>query len=109
MEQWYGCSLGDAMLAGEVLEQIRTATDRLLARAGNPPEMAVFMRHESEGRLHCELKVYFSPAAVAVARAFAARPCHQPASSGLGLVAGTEAAWARLFGAFGSAIQHSAS
>ena len=109
MEQWRSCNLGDAMLAGEQLEQIRIAADRVLAQAGNPPELAVFMRHESEGRLHCALRVYFSPAAAAVAQAFAAGPCRQPAVHGLGLVAGTEAAWARLFGASGTAAQRGVS
>ena len=43
-----------------------------------PSEMAVFTRPESEGRLHCEVVAYFSPAAGEVAKAFDAIPCGRP-------------------------------
>jgi hypothetical protein len=59
--------------------------------------MAVFTRHESEGRLHCKVTAYFSPAAGEVARAFGAQPCAKPARAGLGLLAGDKLSWPVLF------------
>ena len=50
--------------------------------------MAVFTRPDVEGRLHCEVMAYFSPAASDVAKAFDAEPCEKPARMGLGLLAG---------------------
>ena len=94
---WYTCNLGDAMLAGEALEEIRAAFASRANRAEAAADMAVFIRHESEGRLHCEVHVYFSPAAVDVAAAFDARACTKPSAQGLGLLAGSEAAHETLF------------
>ena len=65
--------------------------------AGKPPDMAVFVRSESEGRLHCEVIAYFSPAAADVAKAFDAQPCPKPLRAGLGLLAGDEGSWSALF------------
>jgi len=59
--------------------------------------MAVFTRSESEGRLHCEVIAYFSPAAVNLAKAFEAQPCAKPLRAGLGLLAGDERSWSVLF------------
>jgi hypothetical protein len=65
--------------------------------AGDPPEMAIFTRPESEGRLHCEVIAYFSPAAQEIAKAFDAEPCEKPTRSGLDLLAGGEESWSVLF------------
>ena len=65
--------------------------------AGKPSSMAVFTRAESEGRLHCEVIAYFSPAAQEVAYAFDAQPCEKPAREGLGLLSGDPHCWAVLF------------
>lgn len=70
---------------------------RAFTAAGSPPEMAVFTRAESEGRLHCEIIAYFSPAAWEVAESFDAEPCEKPARPGLGLLAGSEESWSVLF------------
>jgi len=70
---------------------------RVFSAAGNPPEMAVFTRPESEGRLHCEVIAYFSRAAWEVAKTFDAEPCQKPERPGLGLLAGREEAWSILF------------
>jgi hypothetical protein len=59
--------------------------------------MAVFTRHESEGRLHCEVMAYFSPSASEAAEAFDGQPCAKPARAGLGLLAGDEESWSLLF------------
>jgi hypothetical protein len=80
MTCWYTKNLGDAMLAGVELDTIE-ALARELALAD-----AVFTRHEAEGRLHCELVVYFAPAAAQLAEAVAARPCRPPATAGLSVL-----------------------
>jgi hypothetical protein len=97
MSSWYSVSLGDGMLAPMTTSQIEEAFLPLFTTAGRPPEMAVFTRPESEGRLHCEVITYFSPAARDVAVAFDAEPCAKPARTGLGLLAGDERAWSVLF------------
>jgi hypothetical protein len=95
MNNWYSLSLGDGMTAAT--GEIENAFSPLYAAAGKPPEMAVFTRPESEGRLHCEVIAYFSPAAAAVATAFDAEPCPKPVRTGLGLLAGDERSWSVLF------------
>jgi len=77
--------------------EIEEAFVDALAAAGSPLEMAVFTRPESEGRLHCEVMAYFSPAAREVAEAFDAEPCGKPARAGLGLLVGMEECWSVLF------------
>ncbi len=91
MTSWYCKDLGDAMLADPELERIRALARAAHARAGDDA-FAVFARHESEGQLHCRVRVYFSPAAAGLARAEDAAPCARPALNGLDLLAGTPAA-----------------
>lgn len=97
MRNWFSKNLGDAMLADEPLERLKETFLSLHANAGKPDEMAVFIRHESEGRLHCELKAYFSPASIELAQAFDAEPCEKPSANGLSLLAGSEDSWLLLF------------
>ena len=97
METWYSLSLGDGMTAGMPTAEIEQAFTQLFTAAGSPPEMAVFTRPESEGRLHCEIIAYFSPAVQDLAKRFDAEPCEKPERAGLGLLAGEEAAWLALF------------
>lgn len=97
MDTWYSKELGDGMMAAIPSDEIETAFWRLFDAAGKPPAMAVFTRHKSEGRLHCEVTAYFSPAAGEVARAFGAQPCEKPARVGLGLLAGDKLSWLVLF------------
>ena len=94
---WHSKNFGDAMLAGETLDRLEALVRAEQAKAGRAGDMAVFIRHESEGRLHCEVKAYFSPAAAALARAVDAEPCGRPSAQGLSLLAGDEAAWATWF------------
>ena len=61
MRDWFSKNLGDAMLAHESLHQLEGLFSAAFASAGKTGDMAAFMRHESEGRLHCEVKVYLSP------------------------------------------------
>ena len=98
MEKWHSIGLGDGMMAVEPSEEIQVLFAQVFSKNGMPAEMAVFTRHESEGRLHCEVVAYFSPAASEVAQAFDAEPCEKPVRAGLGLLAGDESAWFRLFG-----------
>jgi hypothetical protein len=97
MNNWYSVSLGDGITAAIPSAEIEERFQRSFIAAGKLPEMAVFIRSESEGRLHCEVIAYFSPAAVEVAKAFEAQPCNKPARAGLGLLAGDVHAWSVLF------------
>jgi hypothetical protein len=97
MGGWHSKVLGDGIVAHLLSGQIQEAFRQLFTASGNPADMAVFTRHDSEGHLHCEVTAYFSPAAVEVARIFAAEPCAKPAKDGLGLLAGDQRCWAELF------------
>ncbi len=97
MSIWFTRNLGDAMLAGESLDYIKTLFLSEYEKTNRSKEMAVFVRYESEGRLHCEVKVYFSPASVIVAKAVDAIPCKKPSSDGLGLLVGSEVSRSVLF------------
>jgi hypothetical protein len=97
MEPWYSKELGDGIMASTPADEIEQAFQRLFDAAGRPLTMAVFTRLESEGRLHCEMTAYFSPAAKEVAVAVDAQPCEKPARAGLGLLAGDKLAWSVLF------------
>ena len=97
MEPWYSISLGDGMMAPAPSAEIEQLFQRSFIAAGQPPEMAVFTRSESQGRLHCEVIAYFSPAAREVAEALGAEPCEKPARAGLGLLAGDRRSWPLLF------------
>ncbi len=98
MEKWYSIGLGDGMLAIEPSEEIKELFSEAYSAKGMPPEIAVFTRYESEGRLHCEVVAYFSPAAAEIAKALDAEPCEKPVRAGLGLLVGDERAWSSLFG-----------
>ena len=97
MDSWYSKELGDAITASMPSDEIEQAFQQLFVAAGKPPYMAVFTRQESQGRLHCEVTAYFSPAAVGIAKAFGAQPCEKPELTGLGLLAGDTLAWSLLF------------
>jgi hypothetical protein len=94
---WYSVSLGDGMTSGGLAAEIEEAVVELFNQTSRPPGMAVFTRPESEGRLHCEVIAYFSPAAEEVAKRFDAEPCEKPVRAGLGLLAGNETSWSVLF------------
>lgn len=94
MSAWYIKNMGDAMLAGPGLEDIRNSVDAEIKKTVNNEQMAVFIRHESDGHLHCEVKIYFTPAAAIVASAVHATSCARPAPEGLDLLAGHPQAWA---------------
>jgi hypothetical protein len=97
MKPWYSIALGDGMMASMPSAEIEKIFQPLFESAGKPVEMAVFTRHESEGRLHCEVIAYFSPAAAEIAKIFDAEPCEKPSRAELGLLAGDKQVWSRLF------------
>ncbi|QKQ27666.1 hypothetical protein [Candidatus Reidiella endopervernicosa] len=97
MDSWFSMSLGDAMLVGPALDRLEALFLAELEKGVTAEDVALFVRHESEGRLHCEVMVYFSPAAFSVAEAVGAAPCGKPAYAGLSLLAGSEASWLVLF------------
>ena len=79
------------------MDHVRTLFLSEYGKANNSREMAVFIRHESEGRLHCDVRIYFSPASAFVADAVNASPLQKPSPEGLGLLAGSEESWSVLF------------
>ncbi|WP_293266314.1 hypothetical protein [Neptunomonas sp.] len=92
MHTWRVKNLGDAMLVDEELDHIKALFLAAYKKAGFPDDMAIYIRHEAEGRLHCEVKVYFTPAVSDLAEAVSARCCPSPAPEGLGLLVGSEMA-----------------
>ncbi|AMN46560.1 hypothetical protein ACG33_05500 [Steroidobacter denitrificans] len=80
-----------------VCAQIETRFASLHQAAGRPADMAVFKRHDFETSMHCEVTVYFSPAAEPLARAFGAKPCAKPPRTGLERLAGGAGCWQVLF------------
>jgi hypothetical protein len=97
MRPWFSKSLGDPLVAGESLSDLEARVRAAGVTAGDLGEMALFVRHESEGRLHCEVRAYFSPAAASVARAVGADPCDRPSPEGLALLVGAPDVWRTLF------------
>jgi hypothetical protein len=96
LSSWSSLSLGDAVtavMAGAALEDQSRA---MFAALGQPADFAVFRRLETAS-LHCEVTLYFSPAAAAIASRSGAHPCARPARHGLELVVGDARAWATLF------------
>jgi hypothetical protein len=90
---WHAKELGDALMAHVELGEIESA---VLAAQRDKPEksgLAVFTRHDSEGRLQCAVTAYFSPAAAALANRFHAVPCRSPARGELTLLCGDPEAW----------------
>ena len=100
MNDWFVKNLGDAMLAFDAQAKLEEVLASVRSDRGNPTDMAAFIRHESDGGLHCEVKVYLSPACVAVADEVNAKPCVKPSPEGLGMLLGSDEAWRSLFPEF---------
>ncbi len=94
---WYSLNLGDAMLAFAPLARLTDIVVSTYEGASSSDDMAAFIRHESEGRLHCEVMIYLPPSLAAVAKQVGATPCEKPSADGLGLLAGSANAWQALF------------
>lgn len=67
MCSWFTKNLGDAMLAGEALAKIEEDFLSIYGKENRPESAAIFIRHESKGHLHCEVKVYLTPEAFILA------------------------------------------
>jgi hypothetical protein len=90
MRSWFRKNLGDAALAQESLQQIKQQFLQTYADQTLEGDKALFYHHQSEGRLHCEVIVYFSPATAALAHAVAATACNKPDIPDLGLLVGDQ-------------------
>ncbi len=88
MSCWFKKNLGDAMLAWAELDQIETLFLSMYGKGSCHDKEAVFIRHESEGHLHCEVNVYLSPSLALMAEKMGADPCNRPSSDGLSLLVG---------------------
>ncbi len=97
MAAWFAKNLGDAMLAWDSLDRIETLYTSWYGRVDGHEDVAVFIRHESEGRLHCEVMAYFSPEAFLLAAALDAAPCERPSKHDLSLHVGPGDVWETLF------------
>jgi len=97
MKSWWIKNLGDAMLAYEEQQVIENLLLLACSEAGMPANMAAFIRHESEGRLHCEVKIYISPALASVVEIEGVQRCLKPLSQDLGLFVGGDKSWKVLF------------
>jgi len=92
MARWHYLNLGDATLAGAALGQIEASFASEYGDGGGPDRVGLYVRHESEGRLHCEVVVYFPPPAFRLARQLGAIACDRPSGHDLGLLVGSEGA-----------------
>lgn len=97
MENWHFLFLGDAMIAHAPSEQIREAFLPLFELSGEPSDMAIFTRTDTENRLQCEVFVYFSPATADIAKKFDAKSCERPLKKGLELLVGNPNSLSVLF------------
>lgn len=96
MHTWWQMSLGDPMLADAELDRLTHAARQARSESAQASEYALFLRHESQGHVHCELIVYFSPAAETEARAFGAQACARPAPGDISVLVGSDDAVTRL-------------
>jgi hypothetical protein len=97
MKTWFSKNLGDAMLAGDAQANIAAKFATHYHARKSSGEIAVFIRHESEGQLHCDVIAYFSEQCSDLAKTLNAVPCPTPKPDGLSLLAGSKDAWLKLF------------
>jgi hypothetical protein len=94
MTTWHTKNLGDPLLASDSLEEIKRLFSLMFGDDGysdenKHPDAVIFVRNESEGRLHCEVIVYFSPGTVNLAKSLGATACIQPSPHDLSVLAGS--------------------
>lgn len=85
MSSWFKKELGDAVMAAPDLETLKSQLAESI-RAVDDQAPAVFVHYHSPGGLHCEVTVYFSPAAAALATAINAQPCAKPVTAAMSLL-----------------------
>ena len=93
MDEWHCLNLGDALLAAEPLHNIKALYEMEFGTDTTNHGAAIFVRHDSDARLHCDVWVYLPPALNAIARTLQAKRCPRPAPSGLNLLAGSRESW----------------
>ncbi len=86
---WSTINLGDAMLAGQLLSDIERQFLDFYASSEEADDMALFIRHISEGQLHCQTHLYFSPSVAGFATQLGAVTCATPDPDDLGLLVGS--------------------
>jgi hypothetical protein len=97
LSSWFSLPLGDAVSAVVAAAAVEDQARAMFAELGEPPGFAVFRSLDTRASLHCEVTLYFSPAAAPVANRNGARPCARPPRHGLELIVGDARAWAALF------------
>lgn len=88
MAHWYRLELGDAQTGFLACQELSVRAEAAFRAADCPALWNMYSRHENEGRLHCVLCVYFSPAAADFARELGANRCAAPALATLEWCAG---------------------
>ena len=95
MNQWFSVEIGDGIQAYGPSHQIQEAWLPLFVAAGQPTNMAVFSRYDTDKNI---VTVYFSPGASALASIFKAIPCEKPKKENrLGLLVGDARSWQLFF------------
>jgi hypothetical protein len=97
VSSWRSLSLGDAVTAVVPGAAVEDEARAMFAWLGASPDFALFRRLDTRASLHCEVTLYFSPAAEPLASRKGARPCARPARAGLELIVGDASAWGVLF------------
>lgn len=95
-KRWYCRNLGDALLADPLMQELCDAFEAWQAESPQTAASGLFMRHESAGQLHCDVKLYFSPAAAEIAHTLHATPSRKPGKEGMSLLVGGMDAWSAL-------------
>lgn len=83
--KWHKLNLGDAMLADLELDRIVNLWKEEYPTS-EMKDHPLYVRHESEGRLHCELCLYFHPSSYSLASKLDASTCSEPNDTGLSLL-----------------------
>lgn len=89
MGQWYAINLGDPLWAETRLTEIKRHYAELFPPDSGLPAPDIYWRHESEGRVQCELVLYLSPASEDLARLIGAKSCPAPEGNDLSLLSAT--------------------
>ncbi|MFE8070967.1 hypothetical protein QQM79_07895 [Marinobacteraceae bacterium S3BR75-40.1] len=88
MDSWFQLHLGDGIMAQVPCQTIREAYARARLEQALPESHVIYIRHDNEGGLQCEVTVYFPPSLEKLARQFHASPCPPPHKVGLEILAG---------------------
>ena len=78
MSMWFKKQLGDAVMAAPVLETLKEKYIAMYAAPHSNDSPQVWVQYDAAGGLHCEVTVYFSPAAAALAMSVGAEVTTAP-------------------------------